>query len=58
MTDVQRLGYINALKSIEHQGSLIDHLFILRTICNHPKILQKVTGLGEKKEKNRWLIYF
>lgn len=58
MTDVQRLGYINALKSIEHQGSIIDHLFILRTICNHPKILQKVTGLGEKKEKNRWLIYF
>lgn len=51
MTDVQRLGYINALKSIEHQGSIIDHLFILRTICNHPKILQKVTGLGERKKK-------
>ncbi|KAG1219628.1 hypothetical protein G6F35_007337 [Rhizopus arrhizus] len=55
MTDVQRLGYINALKSIEHQGSLIDHLFILRTICNHPKILQKL--LIKRKSKRREQFY-
>ncbi|KAI9283300.1 P-loop containing nucleoside triphosphate hydrolase protein [Sporodiniella umbellata] len=55
MTDIQLQGYQQALKTMESYGSLLDNLFVLRTICNHPKIFQKL--LIKRKSKRREKFY-
>ncbi|CEG67667.1 hypothetical protein RMATCC62417_04064 [Rhizopus microsporus] len=56
MTDIQYEGYVNALKSIERESSVISNLLLLRTICNHPKILQKLLSNRESKRREQFYI--
>ncbi|CAO3700142.1 unnamed protein product [Rhizopus stolonifer] len=56
MTDIQRLGYIMTLETIVHQSSLLNNLFVLRTICNHPKIFQKILSARKSKRREKFYI--